>query len=138
MTETPEPEAVHSELGTDTQPLLDQELSRLPDRYRAVIVLCGLEGKTRKEAARQLGLPEGTVASRLVRWCADHVGEAPDAARSGSVGRGFGDGAVPERGGGCTDLGSVFDDRSREPVGDGASSGCGSDLTQGRRPYSME
>src|SRR6202011_608532 len=48
-------------------PLLDQELSRLPDRYRAVIVLCDLEGKTRKEVATQLGCPEGTVASRLVR-----------------------------------------------------------------------
>src|SRR5205823_8367224 len=45
--------------------LLDQELGRLPDKYRAVIVLCDLEGKTRKEAARHFHLPEGTVASRL-------------------------------------------------------------------------
>ena len=42
-------------------------MSRLPDKYRVVIVLCDLEGKTRKEAARQLGCPEGTVASRLAR-----------------------------------------------------------------------
>jgi hypothetical protein len=40
-------------------------LSRLPDKYRAVLVLCDLEGKTRTEAAVQLGLPEGTIASRL-------------------------------------------------------------------------
>jgi RNA polymerase sigma factor (sigma-70 family) len=51
----------------DVRPLLDQALAFLPDRYRVVVVLCDLEGKTRKEAARQLGLPEGTVASRLAR-----------------------------------------------------------------------
>ena len=63
----PEPAAVEQDLWNDLRPLLDQELSRLPDTYRAVIVLCDLEGKTRKEAARQLGLPEGTVGSRLAR-----------------------------------------------------------------------
>jgi RNA polymerase sigma factor (sigma-70 family) len=51
----------------DLLPLLDQELSRLPDKYRAAIVLCDLEGKTRHEAAKQLGLPEGTVASQVAR-----------------------------------------------------------------------
>src|SRR5229473_8244820 len=49
----------------DLRPVLDQELQRLPAKYRAVLVLCDLEGKTRKEAARQIGCPEGTVASRL-------------------------------------------------------------------------
>jgi RNA polymerase sigma factor (sigma-70 family) len=47
--------------------LLDQELDQLSANYRAVLVLCDLEGKTRKEAARQLGCPEGTVAGRLAR-----------------------------------------------------------------------
>jgi RNA polymerase sigma factor (sigma-70 family) len=65
--ETSEPAAVEQDLWNDLRPLLDQELSRLPDNYRVVIVLCDLEGKTRKETARQLGLPEGTVASRLAR-----------------------------------------------------------------------
>lgn len=64
VTEMPEP-GLEPDLWDDLQPLLDQELRRLPDRYRAVVVLCDLEGKTRKEAARQLGCPEGTVASRL-------------------------------------------------------------------------
>ncbi len=52
---------------TDLQFVLDEMLSRLPDHYRAVIILCDLEGLTRKEAARQLAIPEGSVASRLAR-----------------------------------------------------------------------
>jgi RNA polymerase sigma factor (sigma-70 family) len=60
----PEP-ALEQQLWDDLLPLLDQELSRLPDRYRAVIVLCDLEGKTRREAAQHFRVPEGTVASRL-------------------------------------------------------------------------
>ncbi len=46
---------------------LDRELERLPDPHRAVLIRCDLEGKTRKEAAQELGWPEGTVASRLAR-----------------------------------------------------------------------
>jgi RNA polymerase sigma factor (sigma-70 family) len=61
----PEPAGVQPEARDDLQGLLDQELSRLPDKYRAVIVLCDLEGKTRKEAAQHFHVPEGTVASRL-------------------------------------------------------------------------
>jgi RNA polymerase sigma factor (sigma-70 family) len=66
VAEMPEP-AVTENLGNDLLPFLDQELSRLPVKYRAVIVLCDLEGKTRKEAARQLGVPDGTVAGWLAR-----------------------------------------------------------------------
>lgn len=51
----------------DVRPVLDEELSQLPDKYRAPLVLCYLEGKTTNEAARQLGWPVGTVASRLPR-----------------------------------------------------------------------
>jgi RNA polymerase sigma factor (sigma-70 family) len=63
----PEPEAAEQDLWSDLRPLLDQELSRLPDRYRLPVVLCDLEGKTYKEAARQLGRPEGTLAAQLSR-----------------------------------------------------------------------
>jgi hypothetical protein len=47
--------------------LLEQEVSRLPARYRITVYLCGLGGKTPKEAARQLGVPVGAVARRLAR-----------------------------------------------------------------------
>jgi RNA polymerase sigma factor (sigma-70 family) len=67
VVQMPEPAVHEPDLWADMRPLLDQELSRLPDRYRVIVILCDLEGKTRKEAARQLGLREGTVASRLAR-----------------------------------------------------------------------
>jgi RNA polymerase sigma factor (sigma-70 family) len=59
--------AVPDDARDDLRPVLDQELGRLAEKYRIVVVLCDLEGKTRKEVARQLGWAEGTVASRLAR-----------------------------------------------------------------------
>jgi hypothetical protein len=47
------------------RPVLDQELNRLPDCYRIPIVLCDLEGRSRKQAAAELAIPEGTLSSRL-------------------------------------------------------------------------
>lgn len=46
---------------------LHEELARLPDRLRAAVVLCDLEGRSHEQAARQLGWPIGTVKSRLAR-----------------------------------------------------------------------
>lgn len=67
VTAMPDAETVQKDQWADVQPLLEDELSRLPDIYRAVIVLCDLESRTRKEVACQLGVPEGTVAGRLAR-----------------------------------------------------------------------
>jgi RNA polymerase sigma factor (sigma-70 family) len=67
VTVMPATEAVPPDRWADVQPLLDQELSCLPDNYRAVLLLCDLEGRTRKEVARQLRVPQGTVAGRLAR-----------------------------------------------------------------------
>jgi RNA polymerase sigma factor (sigma-70 family) len=44
---------------------LDAALSALPDKYRVPVVLCELEGRSRREAALQLKIPEGTLSSRL-------------------------------------------------------------------------
>jgi RNA polymerase sigma-70 factor (ECF subfamily) len=49
----------------DLRPVLDEEIGRLPARYRVPFVLCYLQGRTNEEAARLLGCPKGTVLSRL-------------------------------------------------------------------------
>ena len=55
------------EAGDDLGPRLHEEVGRLPERYRAAVVLCYLEGHTCEDAARVLNWPVGTVKSRLSR-----------------------------------------------------------------------
>lgn len=45
--------------------VLDQELQKLPEKYRSAIVLCELQGRSRQEVADRLGIPPGTLSSRL-------------------------------------------------------------------------
>jgi RNA polymerase sigma factor (sigma-70 family) len=47
--------------------VLHEELDKLPERYRAPIVLCDMEGLTEGQAARRLGRPVGTIRSQLTR-----------------------------------------------------------------------
>jgi hypothetical protein len=65
LDDAPHPETAPSEPRPDVLAALDRELSRLPDKYRQPVVLCELQGRTRKDVARQLGLPEGTLSWRL-------------------------------------------------------------------------
>jgi RNA polymerase sigma factor (sigma-70 family) len=71
--EDPPHPVVEPDEPQDWRPLLDNELSHLPEKYRAAVVLCDLESQPRKEAARRLGIPEGTLArekcrTAFVRW----------------------------------------------------------------------
>src|SRR5207248_8361022 len=66
------PPAAPRDAGADVswqevQVVLDEELEHLPERYRSPLVLCYLDGKTRDEAARQLGIRAGTLHGRLER-----------------------------------------------------------------------
>jgi C-terminal peptidase prc len=60
-------EPVPDLLWQELRSVLDEEVNRLPEKYRAPIVLCYLEGRTYEEASRQLRWPKGTVAIRLAR-----------------------------------------------------------------------
>lgn len=54
-------------LWRDLRPVLEEEVNRLPEKYRRPFVLCYLEGNTNEQAAQQLGCPKGTILSRLLR-----------------------------------------------------------------------
>ena len=87
VTEMPDTEAPQ-ERWADVQPMLDEELSRLPDHYRAVIVLCDLEGEN----------PQG--GRRSARLSRRHGGEP--------VGAGKGDAGEASHATGCRLVGRAL------------------------------
>jgi RND family efflux transporter MFP subunit len=64
---SPSPDGEASSENQELRHVLDEEIGRLPERFRAAVVLCYFEDKSVDEAAVLLGCPRGTVASRLAR-----------------------------------------------------------------------
>jgi RNA polymerase sigma factor (sigma-70 family) len=65
--ELPDVPATAEDPWNDARAVLDEELARLPAKYRLPLLLCELEGLTHAEAGESLGWPTGTVAGRLSR-----------------------------------------------------------------------
>lgn len=63
--DVPEPVSPPTTTLHDFGPVLDEELEALPALYRNAVVLCDLRCVSRADAAAQLGIPLGTLASRL-------------------------------------------------------------------------
>jgi RNA polymerase sigma factor (sigma-70 family) len=67
LNELPEMEPALVGTDSDIRPVLDEELLRLPDKYRVPLVLCYLEGKTQTEVAQTLGCSLRSVERNLSR-----------------------------------------------------------------------
>jgi RNA polymerase sigma factor (sigma-70 family) len=59
------PADAHMQADSEALAALDEEIANLSETLRAAVVLCELDGVSRAEAARQLGIPTGTLSSRL-------------------------------------------------------------------------
>src|SRR5215472_12977486 len=55
------------QIWSDLRSILDEEVNRLPTKYRQAVLLCYLQGLSSEEAARRLGCAKGTIFSRLSR-----------------------------------------------------------------------
>src|SRR5262249_47378764 len=61
------PDPTTAIMGRDLRAVLDEEVSRLPEKYRVPFVLCHLEGKTIEQVAPALACPFHTIGTRLAR-----------------------------------------------------------------------
>src|SRR5438132_1096384 len=64
---TSEAYTADEQVWDELRPILDEELSQLPRKYRAPLVLCYLDGKTQQQAAQELGWPSGSMSRRMNR-----------------------------------------------------------------------
>ncbi|HWY88477.1 MAG TPA: sigma-70 family RNA polymerase sigma factor, partial [Gemmataceae bacterium] len=67
LTDTPSAEALDNASLKELRTILDEEIARLADKYRAPIVLCYFEDKSYDQAARELGWSKSSLAKRLTR-----------------------------------------------------------------------
>jgi RNA polymerase sigma factor (sigma-70 family) len=67
LADLPAPPSADDLIWSDLRPVLDDAVRSLPAKYRGPFVLCYLQGLTHAEAARHLGCPPGTIATRLSR-----------------------------------------------------------------------
>lgn len=67
MAEMSMTEAEQEKAWRDTEGVLDEELSRMPEKLRAPLLLCYFENKTNEEAARELGWSDGELRGRLAK-----------------------------------------------------------------------
>lgn len=67
MSDDCEPAAAVPGVWVELEPILDEELNRLSEKYRLPILLCDLGGRTQKEAATELGWSQGTLSTRLTK-----------------------------------------------------------------------
>jgi RNA polymerase sigma factor (sigma-70 family) len=61
------PDVLDALIGRELGAVLDEEIQRLPSKYRLPLVLCALGGKTHEETARELGWPKSSVSARLCK-----------------------------------------------------------------------
>ncbi len=70
--------SVFDRVWDDLGPVIHEELARLPEKFRAAVVLCCMEGLSQQQAAGQLGWPLGTLQSRLPRKRARAIARRAD------------------------------------------------------------